>query len=77
MPGLASEMYRSPASFAITTSGVRGENIFYERNIPICKGIAYASYKLEYPAAEKMKYDAVIKKLNVSLHAAEGGPYDC
>ena len=65
--------YESKVSASSATySGEKGDRFFYERLITSCKGQAHASYRLEYPAADKLKYDAVIKALNASLKPGVG-----
>ena len=65
--------YESKVSAAsVTYSGQKGARIFYKRVITSCVGQAHASYRLEYPAADKAKYDAAIKVLNASLKPGIG-----
>ena len=58
-------------SFAVY-SAQKGDRVFYARMIPSCGGKAHADYRLEYPAADKAKYDGMIKTLNASLKAGKG-----
>ena len=60
------------AASSAAYSGQKGGRIFYEREITTCNGQAHAAYRLEYPAAEKAKYDGVIKALNASLESGKG-----
>ncbi len=53
-------------------SAQKGDRIFYARMITSCGGKAHADYRLEYPAADKAKYESVIKTLNASLKAGKG-----
>lgn len=53
-------------------SGQKGDRILYVRVITSCSGKAHAGYRLEYPAADKAKYDGTIIKLNASLKAGKG-----
>lgn len=65
--------YQSAASSkAASYSGSKGERIFYARVIPSCDGDAIASYRLEYPFAQKAHYEAAIKALNATLRAGKG-----
>ena len=59
---------KSSASY----SGTKANRIFYRHIITSCQGKAQASYWLEYPAADKAKYDVMIKSLNVSLKPGVG-----
>jgi hypothetical protein len=63
-----SKVARSSAAY----SGQKGERIFYVGEITTCNGQAHAAYRLEYPAAEKVKYEGVINALNASLKAGKG-----
>jgi hypothetical protein len=60
------------AASSAAYSGQKGERIFYEREIATCNGQAHAAYRLEYPSAEKAKYDGMIKALSASLKAGIG-----
>ena len=59
---------KSSASY----TGTKAKRIFYRHIITSCQGQAHASYWLEYRAAEKAKYDGLIKTLNSSLHSGKG-----
>jgi hypothetical protein len=62
-----------PGNEGVSYSGAKESRIFYARIIPRCGDGGYAMYRLEYPAAEKEKYDAAIKQLNASLKAGSEG----
>ena len=53
-------------------SAQKGDRIFYARMITSCGGKAHADYRLEYPIADKAKYDAAIKSLNATQKAGKG-----
>ena len=53
-------------------SAQKGDRIFYARMITSCGGKAHADYRLEYPIADKAKYDATIKSLNATQKAGKG-----
>ena len=53
-------------------SAQKGDRIFYARMITSCGGKAHADYRLEYPAADKAKYDGMIKTLNASHREGKG-----
>ena len=55
-----------------TYSGAKNGRIFYVRSIPSCHGGAIALYRLEYPAADKAKYNPIIKALNDSFIDNDG-----
>jgi len=61
-----------PDKSSASYSGQKDKRIFYLRMITSCAGEANASYRLEYPAAQKAKYDGVIKMLNASLKPGTG-----
>ena len=54
-------------------SGTRGKRILYARAIRICGGDAFATYELDYPAADRAEMDGVIADLNRTLAATAGG----
>jgi hypothetical protein len=62
-----------PGKEGSSYSGAKENRIFYARIIPRCGDGGYAMYRLEYPAAEKEKYDAAINQLNASLKAGSEG----
>ncbi|MEO9168398.1 MAG: hypothetical protein ABI230_08345 [Aestuariivirga sp.] len=65
--------YESKVSAASAIySGQKGDRIFYARTITSCGGKAHADYRLEYPIADKAKYDAAIKSINATLKASKG-----
>jgi hypothetical protein len=60
--------YASKQSPTISNfSGMKDGLIFYAHIISRCKGTGYAMYRMEYPAADKAKYNAAIQALNSSL----------
>jgi hypothetical protein len=65
----ASKLEKEGSSY----SGAKENRIFYARIIPRCGDSGFAMYRLEYPAAEKEKYDAAINQLNASLKAGSEG----
>ena len=61
----------SPKGFGVY-SGSKAGRIFYGRAVPSCGGKAIATYQIEYPAAQRATYDAMLKRLNASLKAGKG-----
>ena len=55
-----------------TMSGTYEDKIFYVRAILACHGAAIATYRLEYPQADKPKYDDVITSLNKNFYDNDG-----
>lgn len=62
-----------PGKEGSSYSGAKENRIFYARIIPRCGDSGYAMFRMEYPAAEKEKYDGAINQLNASLKAGPGG----
>lgn len=61
----------SPKGFGVY-SGSKAGRIFYGRAIASCGGKAIVTYQIEYPTAQRVTYDAMLKKLNASLKAGRG-----
>ncbi|WP_036281294.1 hypothetical protein [Methylocystis sp. ATCC 49242] len=55
----------------IVVSGVKGERIFYRKSLLSCGDTVWNSVSLEYPAAEKKKYDALVAHVAGSLRGAD------
>lgn len=63
--------YRHREPRAIVVSGTRGDTIFYARHVLTCRDQIWNSVQIEYPAAQKAAYDAMVSHIARSLH---GGP---
>jgi hypothetical protein len=50
-------------------SGTKGDMIMYEKSIASCKGTQSLHFRIEYPKAHKLAYDAVVTRLGKSLKA--------
>lgn len=61
-----------PSKSSAVYSAKKDDRVFYARQITSCGGKAIAGYRLEYPVADKAKYDGVIKSLNASLKLGIG-----
>jgi hypothetical protein len=59
--------YRHREPRALVVSGTRGDTIFYARHILSCRDQIWNSVNLEYPAAEKAVYDALVTRVARSL----------
>lgn len=70
--GWALTYENKPSKSSAVYSAKKDDRVFYARQITSCGGKAIAGYRLEYPVADKAKYDAVIKSLNASLKAGKG-----
>jgi serine/threonine-protein kinase len=63
--------YRHREPRVLVVSGTRGDTIFYARHILSCRDQIWNSVHIEYPAAQKAAYDAMVTHIARSLH---GGP---
>ncbi len=61
--------YRHRERRAIVVSGTRGDTIFYARHVLSCRDLIWNSVHIEYPAADKAAYDALVTHVARSLHA--------
>ena len=59
--------YRHRERRAVVVSGTRGDTIFYSRHLLSCRDEIWNSIHLEYPAAEKAAYDALVTHVAQSL----------
>jgi serine/threonine-protein kinase len=59
--------YRHRERRAVVVSGIRGDTIFYSRHVLSCGDQIWNSIHLEYPAAEKDAYDALVTHVSRSL----------
>ncbi|MGH6848579.1 MAG: hypothetical protein ACREC0_14455 [Methylocella sp.] len=53
-------------------SGTRGGRIFYAKLIVSCRETIWNGLSIEYPAAEKEKYEALIAHVSASLRGGQG-----
>jgi hypothetical protein len=61
--------YRHRERRALVVSGIRGDTIFYSRHLLSCRDEIWNSVHLEYPAAEKEAYDALVTHVARSLRS--------
>lgn len=66
--------YTKQGSNWIVVSGIRGDMIFYRKSILSCRDTIWNDVSIEYPAAEKGKYDPLVARVAASLR--EGRGYD-
>jgi serine/threonine-protein kinase len=59
--------YRHRERRAVVVSGTRGDTIFYSRHVLSCGDEIWNSVHLEYPAAEKAAFDALVTHVARSL----------
>lgn len=65
--------YRHREPRALVVSGTRGDTIFYTRRVLSCGDQIWNSVHLEYPAAEKAVYDALVTHVARSLRPGRSG----
>lgn len=53
-------------------SGTNGANIFYERHVLSHRGELTENFSIEYPAAAKQDYDAIVARMAKSLRPGKG-----
>ena len=61
----------------IVTSGVRADRIFYRKAILSCRDSIWNDLTIEYPAADKTKYDSLVAHAAASLKPGPGYDTDC
>jgi hypothetical protein len=61
----------------LVTSGTKGDRIFYRKQILTCKDTVWNDLDIEYPAADKAKYDPLVAHMAASLRAGSGYDRDC
>jgi serine/threonine-protein kinase len=59
--------YRHRERRALVVSGVRGDTIFYSKHVLSCRDEIWNNVHIEYPAAEKAAYDALVAHVSRSL----------
>jgi serine/threonine-protein kinase len=52
---------------AVTVSGTKGDRIFYRRSILACRDTIWHTVAIEYPAARKSAFDALVARAAGSL----------
>ena len=66
---------RGPRS--LVQSGVRGDVIFYKRSLLTCKDEVWNNLVIEYPAARKREFDALVAHVAASLRGGRGYQVRC
>ena len=61
--------YKRRNGDAITVSGTKGAAIFYAKHVLSCHNQIWNSIYLEYPAAAKVAFDAIVARVAKSLKA--------
>jgi len=57
-------------------SGTRGDRIFYRRGVISCKNSVWSEVDIEYPAAQKRAFDALVATIAASLKPGVGAYTD-
>ena len=66
---------RGPRS--IVQSGLRGDRIFYKKSLLTCKDEVWNNLLIEYPAARKKEFDALVAHVAGSLRGGRGYQAGC
>jgi hypothetical protein len=64
--------YRQRTARAITVSGTKGERIFYRKALLSCRDRIWNGVSIEYPAADKQNFDALVTRVAKSLRGGQG-----
>lgn len=64
--------YKHRAGHAVTLSGTKGDRIFYTKHLLSCRDQIWNSIYLEYPAARKAAFDALVAHVAKSLRPGKG-----
>jgi hypothetical protein len=65
--------YKHREGRSLTVSGTKGDRIFYSKHILSCRDQVWNSAYLEYPAARKKEFDAIVAHVAHSLQTSTGG----
>jgi serine/threonine-protein kinase len=60
--------YRQRGARSLTLSGLQGDRIFYRKSILVCRDQIWNHLSLDYPAARKTDYDALVVRVAKSFH---------
>jgi len=64
--------YRQRGKRAITVSGTRADHIFYRKAVLSCRDQVWNGVAIEYPAAQKQAFDALVTRVSKSLRGGQG-----
>lgn len=64
--------YRRQGRDWLVISGVDGDRIFYRKSVLSCRGEVWNSVSIDYPAAERKTYDALVAHVAGSLRGGAG-----
>jgi hypothetical protein len=67
-PGAGEKItYKSRGRRVVVLSGLRGDKIFYRKSILVCRDQIWNHLSVEYPAARKVEFDAIVARAAQSL----------
>ncbi len=64
--------YKKITPRLVVVSGTKSDRIFYSKSILSCHGTIWNDLRVEYPVADKDKYDALVAHVSASLHPGPG-----
>lgn len=64
--------YKQRSKRTITVSGMKGERIFYRRAVLSCRDRIWNGVAIDYPAADKQRFDALVTRVAKSLRGGQG-----
>lgn len=69
--------YTPAKSTWFVLSGTKGDTIFYERIYFVCQGRFIYGWQINYPAAQRKKYDAIVEAIHRSYKVGRGDGGTC
>lgn len=64
--------YKQRTKRTITISGIRADRIFYRKAMLSCRDRVWNGVAIEYPAADKQRFDALVTRVARSLRGGRG-----
>jgi serine/threonine-protein kinase len=61
--------YKHRDKHSVVVSGTKGDRIFYRKSLLACRNQVWDSVSIEYPAAQKQAFDAIVTTVARSLKA--------
>ena len=65
--------YKAVGATSVVVSGTKGDAIFYRRSLASCGNEIWNDLSIEYPAARKADYDAIVRHVSGSLRGGANG----
>ena len=63
--------YKHRDKHSVVVSGTKGDSTFYRKSILACRNQVWDSVSIEYPAAQKKAFDAIVSHVASSLKAGQ------